>query len=105
MKFILSLAIFMFTMFCSNAAQAAISVQPTPANVIKIDIGKASLLMDTYYYILMNDGCFHLARLNPPGFVDPNTGAAFSGWSVTFLSNYEFTGTVCICPSTGTAYC
>jgi hypothetical protein len=58
-----------------------------------------------YFFLLMNDGCFHLVRINPPGFIDPLNGTFFDTWSMTVMTNSTYAGTVLICPTGGTVYC
>ncbi len=58
-----------------------------------------------YFFMLMGDGCFHLIRLNPPGYIDANGVYYENTWSFTVLDSNEYIGTVSICPEEGTAYC
>ncbi len=54
--------------------------------------------------LLLNDGCFHRVRMNPPGYISSN-GTYYETWSMTILSPQDYVGTLTICPEPGTAYC
>jgi hypothetical protein len=87
-------------LLASNNANAA-----TGSPICKTKAGiKKPVINEEYYFLLMGDGCFHLARLNPPGYID-QYGNYFEGYSLTFVSSQDYEGTVSICPSDGNAYC
>ncbi len=99
MKLLFSIAIILSGLLASqNAIAAKGHTIAKTKSVVKKPV------FNEYYFILTNDGCFHLARLNPPGYID-QYGNFFEGYSLTFVSSENYEGTVCICPSDGNAYC
>jgi hypothetical protein len=57
-----------------------------------------------YMWILLNDGCLHLARLNDPGYTDEH-GILHSGYSLTVMGWTNYIGTSIICPPRGEEFC
>ncbi len=99
MKLLFSIVIILSGLLGSQNATAA-----NGHSITKTKSVAKKIVFDEYYFLLANDGCFHLARLNAPGYID-QYGNFFEGYSLTFVSSENYEGTVCICPSDGNAYC
>ena len=74
--------------------------------VIKKSVFKILNLVfrDDYIYILLDDGCFHLARINEPGYTD-SEGNTYTGYSITFMNYTNYIGDTTICPPGDDEYC
>ncbi len=97
----LSILATVLSMALSQKASASQSVEK---QTIRISVPTAKPLTAQYFWILLGDGCFHLARLNEPGYTD-SQGIYHAGWSVTFMGYDNYIGTTVQCPPSGTAFC
>ena len=104
MKFFLMLSCILIFLGFNTYANSCDNKPLTLKNNSKF-ILHITLLESIYFFQLMNDGCFHLVRMNPPGYIDGATGQYFETWSMTVMTNNNYTGTVMICPPEGIAYC
>jgi hypothetical protein len=57
-----------------------------------------------YVWLIFNDGCLYLFRLNDPGYIDAQ-GVLHTGYSLTRMTEQNFVGTNTVCPPTGQYYC
>jgi hypothetical protein len=108
----LSLIFVLVTVFATISFAKTIDVKVSTVNVSsdysnlqEWVITKMTLNEPIYFFLLLGDGCFHLVRMNPPGYIDGSTGVFYETWSMTILTNSSYTGTVMICPPEEQAYC
>jgi hypothetical protein len=101
MKNLISSLLFVSALFFSKNVTAAKNVADVK---VKSHQKTYNVFLPTYFFVMLGDNCFHLVRLNDPGYTDAY-GNYFSGPSVTFLGASEWAGTTTICPSNGDLYC
>lgn len=101
MKKLIPNLLFVSVLFFSKNVTAA-------KNIVGIQVNpyqkNHQIFLPTYFFVMLGDNCFHLVRLNDPGYTD-GYGNYFSGPSITFLGPSEWSGTTTICPSNGDLYC
>ncbi len=57
-------------------------------------------------FLLMNDGCYHLVQMNPPGYISAQ-GVYYTTWSMTFIGSLDCncTTTYCMEPEVWATFC